>query len=157
MFLLRSFSIFVMATCLASVAHAQPSKPAKVLPGASSTGDRAATMAISGLASSARHCIGPSGANVHTLGWVPASTEVVITFTSDFDPVAATTVVQMGIDAPDGLARVAYFADDDSGGNLEPEVRFRTTFSGTVNLHVSKFSSEREAGCYFYKVEIRTP
>ena len=114
-------------------------------------------MAISGLASSARFCVGPSGANVHTLGWVPNSSEVTITFSSDFDPVASVTVVQLGQDAPDRLARATYLADDDSGGNLEPQLRFTTGFSGTLNLHVSKFSAERESGCYFYKVEIRTP
>jgi hypothetical protein len=78
-------------------------------------------------------------------------------FSSDFDPVAAVTLTQLGQDAPDRLARAQYFADDDSGGNLEPEIRFTTTFSGTVTLHVSKFSAERQSGCYFYKVEVRTP
>jgi hypothetical protein len=113
--------------------------------------------AISGLASSGRNCVGPSGAVVHAIGWVPSSSHVTITFSSDFDPVAAVTNTQLGGEAPDGLARAAFWADDDGGGNLEPRLDFTTTFSGTLVLHVSKFSAERSAGCYFYKVEIVTP
>jgi hypothetical protein len=130
-------------------------KPQKIVPNAFG-GDRAGTLAISGVASSARHCVGP-GANVHALGSVPASSQVEITFTSDFDPVATVTVVQLGDDAPDDLARTSFVADDDGGGNLEPEIRFTTTFSGTLALHVGKFTPDQQAGCYFYKVEIRTP
>src|SRR4051812_13298303 len=44
---------------------------------------------ISGLASSGRNCIGPSGSNVHPIGWVPNNSRVAITFSSDFDPVAS--------------------------------------------------------------------
>jgi hypothetical protein len=112
--------------------------------------------AISGLASSGRNCIGPSGANTHSIGWVPSNSRVTVTFSSDFDPVAAVTNTQMGSDAPDRVARASYWADDDTGGNLEPELRFTTSFSGTLVLHVSKYSAERNAGCYFYKVEIIT-
>jgi len=112
--------------------------------------------AISGLASSGRQCIGPSGANIHSIGWVPGNSRVTVTFSSDFDPVASVTIMQMGLDAPDGRARSNFVFDDDSGGNLEPELRFTTSFSGTLVLHVSKFSAERAAGCYFYKVEIVT-
>ncbi len=113
-------------------------------------------MAIAGLASSGRQCIGPSGANVHSIGWVPSNSRVTVTFSSDFDPVAAITNMQMGLEAPDGRARSSFVYDDDGGGNLEPELRFTTSFSGTLVLHVSKFSESRVAGCYFYKVEIVT-
>jgi hypothetical protein len=112
--------------------------------------------AIAGLASSGRQCIGPSGANIHSIGWVPGNSRVTVTFSSDFDPVASITIMQMGLEAPDGRARSNYVFDDDSGGNLEPELRFTTSFSGTLVLHVSKFSESRDAGCYFYKVEIVT-
>ena len=112
--------------------------------------------AISGLASSGRNCIGPQGANVHAIGWVPSNSRVTITFSSDFDPVAAVTNTQLGSDAPDRVARASYWADDDGGGNLEPILNFTTTFSGTLALHVSKYSAERNAGCYFFKVEIIT-
>jgi hypothetical protein len=113
--------------------------------------------AVSGLASSGRNCIGPSGANVHAIGWVPSGSRVTISFSSDFDPVASVTNTQLGGDAPDHVARSVYWADDDGGGNLEPQLTFSTSFAGTLVLHVSKFSAERQAGCYFYKVEIVTP
>jgi hypothetical protein len=142
-------ALMVVITAVAAGA----TKPEKVYP---RPGDRASALAISGTASSARNCIGPSGANVHALGWVPSNSRVVITFTSDFDPVASTTLMQLGQDAPDSRARASFVYDDDSGGNLEPELRFTTAYSGTLVLHVSKFSAEREAGCYFYKVEIIT-
>jgi hypothetical protein len=112
--------------------------------------------AISGLASSGRNCVGPSGANVHAIGWVPANSRVTVTFSSDFDPVASITNTQLGSEAPDGVARSAYWADDDGGGNLEPLLNFTPAFAGTLVLHVSKYSAERAAGCYFYKVEIVT-
>lgn len=112
--------------------------------------------AISGLASSGRNCVGPSGANVHAIGWVPSNSRVTVTFSSDFDPIAAVTLTQLGSEAPDRKARAAYWADDDGGGNLEPLVSFTTSYAGTLVLHVSKYSAERQAGCYFYKVEIIT-
>ncbi len=112
--------------------------------------------AISGLASSGRNCIGPSGANTHAIGWVPNNSRVTVTFSSDFDPVASVTNMQLGSEAPDLLARSSYWANDDGGGNLEPLLNFTTTYSGTLALYVSKFSAERSAGCYFYKVEIIT-
>lgn len=112
--------------------------------------------AISGLASSGRNCIGPSGANVHAIGWVPSNSRVTITFSSDFDPVASMSITQLGGEAPDRVARSSYWADDDGGGNLEPLVSVTTSYSGTLVLHVSKYSAERSAGCYFYKVEIIT-
>ena len=141
---------------VATSAEERQDKPKKIVSRAFSA-DRSRPSAISGIASSALNCVGNAGANVHTIGFVPASTEVIITFESDFDPIATVTNVQMGDDAPDDLARAAFFADDDTGGNLEPEIRYRTTFAGTLNLHVSKFSPDDDAGCYFYKVEVRTP
>lgn len=135
------------------LAQAQPAKgPKQAAPSAA----RVEPQSISGLASSGRNCIGPSGAIVHPIGWVPSNSRVTITFSSDFDPVAAVTNTQLGGDAPDRVARASYWADDDSGGNLEPLLGFTTTFAGTLVLHVSKFSAERSAGCYFYKVEIIT-
>lgn len=112
--------------------------------------------AISGLASSGRNCIGPSGANVHAIGWVPANSRVTITFSSDFDPVASVTNTQLGGEAPDRVARTSFWADDDGGGNLEPLINATTSFAGTLVLHVSKYSADRAAGCYFYKLEIIT-
>lgn|SRR5687768_1203406 len=146
---------YVLAMWLAlvpAVALAQQAKGPK-----STTAPVSQPQAISGLASSGRNCVGPSGANVHAVGWVPGNSRVTITFSSDFDPVAAVTLTQLGSEAPDRVARAAYFADDDGGGNLEPQIAFNAGFAGTLVLHVSKFSAERNSGCYFYKVEIVTP
>ena len=148
-----ALAVWLAVMPVAALAQAPAAKgPKQTAPSAG----RNDPQAISGLASSGRNCIGPSGANVHSVGWVPSNSRVTITFSSDFDPVAAVTNTQMGSDAPDRVARASYYADDDSGGNLEPELRFTTSFSGTLVLHVSKFSAERNAGCYFYKVEIVT-
>ena len=148
-----ALAVWLAVMPVAALAQAPAAKgPKQTAPSAG----RNEPQAISGLASSGRNCIGPSGANVHSIGWVPSNSRVTVTFSSDFDPVAAVTNTQMGSEAPDRVARAAYYADDDSGGNLEPELRFTTTFSGTLVLHVSKFSAERNAGCYFYKVEIIT-
>lgn len=147
--------IAVLATVPAGLlAQAPQAKgPKQSAPSAASVGPEA----ISGQASSGRNCIGPSGANVHAIGWVPSSSRVTISFSSDFDPVASVTNTQLGGEAPDRVARTSFWSDDDGGGNLEPQLNFTTSFSGTLVLHVSKFSAERQAGCYFYKVEIVTP
>lgn len=148
------FAVAMLVAMMPAVALAQTTRgkgPKKMAPSAIES------QAISGLASSGRNCVGPSGANVHSIGWVPSGSRVAITFSSDFDPVAAATITQLGSDAPDRVARAAYYADDDSGGNLEPQISFTSAFAGTVVLHVSKYSAERESGCYFYKVEIVTP
>jgi hypothetical protein len=153
---LKQILAVVILTALPSAALAQaPAKGPKKT--AATTAAISEPQAISGQASSGRNCIGPSGANVHAVGWVPSSSRVTITFSSDFDPVAAVTNTQLGGDAPDHVARTSYYADDDGGGNLEPLLSFTTSHSGTLVLHVSKFSAERQAGCYFYKVEIVTP
>ncbi len=118
--------------------------------------DRIEAQSISGLASSGRNCVGPSGADVHAIGWVPSNSRVTVTFSSDFDPIASVTLTQLGSEAPDRKARTSYWADDDGGGNLEPLLTFTTPYAGTLVLHVSKYSADRQSGCYFYKVEIIT-
>ncbi len=87
---------------------------------------------------------------------MPSASHVTITFSSDFDPVASVSIAQLGSGAPDRLARLSYWSDDDGGGNLEPRLSFTTPYDGTLVLYVSKYSAERTAGCYFYKVEIIT-
>lgn len=148
---------FVLTLTLAMMSTAAFAQSAKGPKQHSPSAARVEPQAVSGLASSGRNCIGPSGANVHAIGWVPSNSRVQITFSSDFDPVASVTNTQLGIEAPDSVARTSFWSDDDSGGNLEPQLTFTTSFSGTLVLFVSKFSAEREAGCYFYKVEIITP
>jgi hypothetical protein len=131
----------------------QAAKPAKQR-GPSTNG----TMAISGQASGGRHCVTHGAANVHSLGWVPQSSNVTVTFVSDFDPVAGITLMQLGAENPNpGAARASLVSDDDGGGNLEPEIRFTTTHSGTMALHVKPFSTSEASGCYTFKVEVQTP
>ncbi len=116
------------------------------------------TFAITGLASAGRHCVTNGAASVHSLGWVPQNTQVVVTFVSDFDPVAGITVMQLGAENPNpGAGRTSFVADDDTGGNLEPEIRFTTSHSGTMVLHVKTFSNTEGSGCYTFKAETRTP
>lgn len=153
---LKTFVLALMLAMMSTGAFAQSSL-AKGPKQSAASAARVEPQAISGQASSGRNCIGPSGANVHSIGWVPSNSRVQITFSSDFDPVASVTNTQLGIEAPDSVARTSFWSDDDGGGNLEPQLTFTTSFSGTLVLFVSKFSAEREAGCYFYKVEIVTP
>jgi hypothetical protein len=145
-------AVFAVAPAGVLAQAPQSKGPKQTAPSAA----RSEPQAISGLASSGRNCIGPSGSNVHAIGWVPSGSRVQITFSSDFDPVASVTNTQLGSDAPDRVARSSFWSDDDGGGNLEPSLSFTTSFSGTLVLHVSKYSAERSAGCYFYKVEIVT-
>jgi hypothetical protein len=137
-----------------ALAQAPAKGPKQTAPSAAA---RSELQAISGMASSGRNCIGPSGSNVHPIGWVSSGSRVQVTFSSDFDPVASVTNTQLGSEAPDRVSRSSFWSDDDGGGNLEPLLSFATSYSGTLVLHVSKYSAERNAGCYFYKVEIVTP
>jgi hypothetical protein len=145
---LRTIPI-VAAAVLLTATQAVPqtlagSKPAK------------AATAIAGLASSARHCVADKSSNVHHLGWVPENSRITVTMGSDFDPVAAITLVQLGSGAPENLARVSYVANDDGGGNLEPELRITTTFAAEAVLHVRSYGGSGQ-GCYFFKSEVQTP
>jgi hypothetical protein len=141
-----------LAIAPAAAAEAQAVKPAKQR-GTPTMG----TLAIAGLASGGKHCVTAKAGAVHGLGWVPQGSNVTVTFVSDFDPVAAITLVQLGAESPTQPARASLVSDDDSGGNLEPEIRFTTTHSGTMALVVKPFSNTEGAGCYNFKVEVQTP
>lgn len=109
------------------------------------------TTAISGLPSSAKHCVSGTSSNVHSIGWIEANSLVTVTFVSDFDPIAG--IVSLNIDSPSG--RAGYIVDDDSGGNLEPSISYRSSFSGNAALYVSGYAST--SGCYWYKLEVTRP
>jgi len=113
--------------------------------------DSANALAITGLASSARHCISGTSSNVHGLGFIDRDSRVTVTFHSDFDPIAG--IVTLAIDTAEG--RAAYTVDDDSGGNLEPLVQYTASISGNAALYVSGFRST--SGCYWYKLEVVPP
>ena len=109
------------------------------------------TTALRGAASSAKHCVSGTSSNVHSIGWIAANSIVTVTFESDFDPIAG--IVTLGIDSDAG--RAGYIIDDDSGGNLEPELEYRATFSGNAALYVSGYESS--SGCYWYSLEVTRP
>ena len=105
------------------------------------------TMAISGLATSAKHCVsGNWAAKAHPIGRVDQGTPVAIAFDSDFDAFAGATLVDIA------GKRSFYYYDDDSGGNLQPSLSFNAEYAGTLVLFVSGYDGG--AGCYHYQVQI---
>lgn len=105
------------------------------------------TMAISGLASSGQHCVGANSVSkVHPIGWIGEGASVVITFDSDFDPVAGVTITDPS------AQRSRWLSDDDSGGDLDPRLAFTSPIAGTLALYVA--SGNERPGCYHYRVEI---
>lgn len=112
--------------------------------------DVSGPMAISGLASSAKHCVaGNHVAAVHSIGRVEQGTQVRVTFSSNFDAIAGLTNVNS--DSQSGT----YVIDDDSGGNLDPLLNITASHPGTLALYVAGVSGR--LGCYSYKVEITPP
>lgn len=134
----------------ASTAVRPAARQNTALPPAKLSKLQASPSAISGLASSGRHCVaGRYVSHVHDLGYMQQGTQVRVTFASDFDPVA-------GVIGGNPQAQTAtYLIDDDSGGNLEPVLHFSTSQPGTVALFVAGFNGA--VGCYGYKVEITPP
>jgi hypothetical protein len=103
-------------------------------------------MAVSGVASSAKLCVGPDGvARVHSLGRVEAGSRVNLTFDSDFDAQASVTNTDLA------GQRGAYWIDDDSGGNLDPQLNMTPSYAGTMVVYVSGVGGS--TGCYHYKVD----
>lgn len=103
---------------------------------------------ISGFASSAKHCVaGNYVANVHDVGHVEEGNQVTITFASDFDPIAAATLKNLT------TSRSAWWVDNGTGGNNEPQLNLNVNFSGTLALYVAGYNGS--VGCYRYKVNIR--
>jgi hypothetical protein len=104
------------------------------------------TLAISGSASSATHCVTGNAAKIHGIGRIEQGAVVRITFESDFDPVAGITLVNF---VPE---RGTYLVDNDTGGDREPLLYFTASQSGTLALHVASVNGR--AGCYRYQVQI---
>ncbi|MBI4266649.1 MAG: hypothetical protein HY657_19955 [Acidobacteria bacterium] len=97
--------------------------------------------AISGPATSARHCVSGDSANVHGLGWLEAGSRFSVTFEADFKP--ATSLAKLDLD---GERATINYGD--------PDIRFTSTVPGTMALYVRAVA---EAGCYRYKVEVEPP
>jgi hypothetical protein len=104
--------------------------------------------AISGAAASGKHCVaGNNVANIHEIGRVEQGNQILITFESDFDPIAGATLENLS------TQRGTYLVDDNSGGSLQPQLSFTASHSSTMALHVAGVAGS--SGCYRYKVEIR--
>lgn len=130
----RILSGAVVASLLSTALGAQTVTP-------TDTDPPAGPQAIAGAASSARHCVSGDAANVHGIGWVAAGTSYTITFDS---AIALTT----------GVANLSLNEDRASSGFGTPDLRFTTSFAGSLALHVG---GRGQAGCYRYKVEIQPP
>ena len=114
----------------------------------SKSSNSASPLAISGLASSAKHCVaGIYVSNVHDLGRVEQGTQVTVTFASDFDPIAGVTLVNLV------TQQTSYFTNDDADNSLQPRLEFTASHSSTLALFVAGYNGS--AGCYRYKVDIR--
>lgn len=150
---------FSTATVAFAQTHAvQGVKPAKAAPPvAAATPAAIQPTSISGLASSGRHCLPPAAIGTHYLGWIDERARITITFSADFDPVASATIMRFGQRAADGLVDGYDMADDDSGGGFNPRIDVDAPHGGYLVLFVSPYANAGPGGCYFYKVEIRTP
>ena len=150
--------ILVTATLASAQIHgSQAPKTLKAADAAPAATVAAQPTAISGLSSSGRHCLTPAAIGTHYLGWVDQRARVTITFSADFDPVASATFMRFGERADGGLAEGYDAADDDSGGGYNPQIDVEAPYGGYLVLFVSPWANAGPGGCYFYKVEIRTP
>ena len=96
---------------------------------------------ISGMASSARHCVSGDAANVHSIGWLENGTGYTVTFDADFDLVA-------------GVSRLYLEEERAASAFGSPELRLTASTPGTMALFVG---GTRQTGCYSYKVELQPP
>jgi hypothetical protein len=117
----------------ALIVHAARSQSAAI--------DPVAPLAITGSPSSARHCVGGWGSNVHAIGWVEAGSIVRVTFDANIALVTTLSVMDLR-------------NDDARGGDGSPDMNFRISIAGTAAFYVS---GNGRAGCYWYKVEVTPP
>ena len=98
--------------------------------------------AISGMASSARHCVSGDAANVHAIGWMDTGTAYTITFDAEFPLITA-------------ISRLNLSGAGDSVGTVgTPDFRATSSSPGTMALYVGTTGA---GGCYRYKVELTPP
>ena len=152
----------VFATAAGLVAAPEsPASASRSVKGSSVVAKRNGPSAIASGATSGIHCVGGSvisgkralTSNVHPLGFLGSGNRVTVNFDSDFDPVAIVIGAQIGSPAPDGVAKLTYVVDDDSGGNLEPKVTFTTSYDGSYFLVVGG-SDPGVTGCYTFEVVV---
>jgi hypothetical protein len=94
--------------------------------------------AITGDPSTATHCVSGGSANIHSLGWVDASTNYTVTFET---PSSIQTAV--------GRVNLADRVNSTSYGT--PDIARNAATSGTMALFVG---GNGQSGCYRYKVAI---
>jgi hypothetical protein len=114
---------------------------AALLPAAAAGAQAAGPAAISGISSSARHCLSGGAANIHNLGWIAAQSRYVVQFDADFGVTAA----------------ISRFEPTEHRATLidgNPEFNGTASSSGTMVLHVS---GNGGSGCYRYRVTIDPP
>jgi hypothetical protein len=132
---------FIVATFLAVFVSA-PALGQEVRARTHSDAPGSGPSAISGMASSARHCVSGDAANVHAIGWMDIGTAYTITFDAEFPLV---TVV----------SRLDLTGDGDSVGSVgTPDFRATSSTAGTMALYVGATGA---GGCYRYKVELTPP
>src|SRR5687767_10740486 len=90
--------------------------------------------AISGMASSARHCVSGDAANVHGIGWMDAGTGYAITFDAEFPLVAAVSRLDLDLGESTGLVGT-------------PDMLSTATTPGSMVLFVGTTGN---GGCYRY-------
>jgi hypothetical protein len=104
--------------------------------------------AITGLASSAQHCIGSTfRSHVHDLGRIEANNRVTITFESAIDTIAGVALIDVA------GRRQVYYSDDNTGGANQPRLLFTAPHGGTMALFVA--AANAFPGCYRFKVEVQ--
>ena len=137
----RTLVVLAGALCVASgllVAQAGLKRQGTLPPADPPT---SAPAAITGLASSARHCVSGDAANVHAIGWFDVGTSYTIRFDSDIELVTA-------------LGRYNLAVPSVSTNYGTPEFNAGANLAGTNALWVS---GNGQAGCYTYQVTIRPP
>jgi hypothetical protein len=96
-----------------------------------------------------------NGVGVHDLGGFPAGLHMIVTvesFSDGFNPAAAVLVATVGEKAANNV-RVAYFYDNDSGGDNDAKVDFVTPQAGTYVLIVNDYA-DAMVGCYRYQLVV---
>jgi hypothetical protein len=84
-------------------------------------------------------------AHVHAIGRVETGARLTVTFDSDFDAQAGVTITDLA------AQRGTFVLDDDSGGNLDPQLNITASQAGTLVLFVA--GTGGSSGCYHYRIE----
>ena len=137
----RTLAVLAVGLCVASgmlVAQTGLKRPGTL---AAADAPISVPAAITGLPSSARHCVSGDAANVHAIGWFDVGTSYTIRFDSDIE--LATALGRYNLAVPSVSTQYG-----------TPEFNAGANLAGTNALWVS---GNGQAGCYTYQVTIRPP